>query len=101
MEIKRVRMYLCNEIKDSKYATLVFESSKAGAQFIIQERLDCEETKYVMSTDGSVESIKINGVEAALSDDNNIDWAYEGNLYSIIGKDLSRAEVIKVAESIK
>lgn len=89
------------DVKDSKYAFLVFENAENGKKFHIQERLDCEETQFEAGTDGSLEKIKINGVDAALSDNKNIDWINNNTIYSIMGGKLSRAEVIKIAESIK
>lgn len=88
-------------VKDSKYAELTFINETSGEEFYMQERLDCEETKFETGTDGKVEKIKINGVDAALSDDHNVDWIKDGRIHSLMGKKLSRDEVIKVAESIK
>ena len=89
------------EVKDSQYITLAFADSQNSKEFLVYERLDSEENKYVSSGSGSLETIKINGVDADLSDGNNIYWAYNGTLNAIVGNDLSRDDVIKVAESMK
>lgn len=54
-----------------------------------------------MSANGRVEKIEINGVDAVMSNNKDVDWIYDGKLCSVMGNKLSRDEVIKVAESIK
>ena len=62
-------------VKDSKYASLYFKNQKTGKEIYMQERFACEETKTGGGcNDDKIEKIKINGVDAILSDGNNIDW---------------------------
>jgi hypothetical protein len=87
-------------VKDSKYAELVFINQKTGKEIYMQERFACDETKTVSNAE-DIEKIKINGVEAILSNGRNIDWEANGTIYYLAGKNIGKDEAIKVAESIK
>ena len=102
-EFEQAEFYKDNsgKVENTKYAFLVFVNSETGEKFFIDERKDCEETKYEMSANGRVEKIEINGVDAVMSNNKDVDWIYDGKLCSVMGNKLSRDEVIKVAESIK
>lgn len=88
-------------VENSKYISLYFTNKKTGGKIYIPQRFADEETAY--ETGGSkVEKIKINGVDAVLYDDENIDWEANGVIYGISAKgEVSRDELIKIAESIK
>jgi hypothetical protein len=88
-------------VENSKYITLYFTNKKTGEKIYIPQRFADEETAY--STGASkVEEIKINGVDAVLYDDRNIDWEANGVIYGISAKGkITRDELIKIAESIK
>ncbi|WP_160686707.1 DUF4367 domain-containing protein [Clostridium sp. C2-6-12] len=87
-------------VKDSKYASINFENKATGKEIYLQERFACEETKTVGDA-GNIEKININGVDAILSDNKNIDWEADGTIYYLGGKNIGKDEAIKVAESIK
>ncbi|EHJ01599.1 hypothetical protein CDLVIII_5108 [Clostridium sp. DL-VIII] len=89
--------------KDSdEYATLYFKNKETGKEIYMQQRFACEDTKATLATDGDIENIKINGVDAILEDEHNIDWEVNNVVYFLnSGKDLSKDETIKIAESIK
>lgn len=85
-----------------KYVNLYFVNEKTGKSIFMQQRFSCEETKYVHGTDGKIEKIKINGVDAVISDDSSIDWEYNKVLCSLSTKgNITKDELIKVAQSIK
>ncbi|QAT63263.1 DUF4367 domain-containing protein [Acidilutibacter cellobiosedens] len=90
-------------VKDSKYIDLYFVNKETGKQIFMQQRFADEETAYSMSTGDKIEKVKINGIDAIISDGGNIDWENNGVLYSMHmhGKDISRSEIIKAAESVK
>ena len=88
-------------VENSKYISLYFTNKKTGEKIYIPQRFADEETAY--ETGGSkVEEIKINGVDAVIYDDRNIDWEANGVIYGISAKgEITRTELIKIAESIK
>lgn len=87
-------------VKDSKYADINFENKVTGKEIFLQERFACDETKTEGNAD-DIEKIKINGIDAILSDGRNIDWETDNTLFYLGGKNIGKDEVIKVAESIK
>ncbi|WP_026476829.1 DUF4367 domain-containing protein [Alkaliphilus transvaalensis] len=89
-------------VQDSKYINLYFTNYESEAYIFLQQRFSDEETAYELSTDGKVQLIKINGVDAVLSNNRGIDWEMNDTLYGLNGRGLiSKAELIKIAESIK
>ena len=87
-------------VKDSKYASINFENKATGKEIYLQERFACEETRAEGCSD-DIEKININGVDAILSEGKNIDWEANNTIYNLVGKNIGKDEVIKVAESIK
>ena len=88
-------------VEDTKYINLYFTNEKTGKFIWMQQRFADEETGYVTGAN-KVEEVKINGIDAIISDDKDIDWEANGVLYSILGRgEITRAELIKIAESIK
>ena len=88
-------------VEDTKYIDLYFTNEKTGKFIWMQQRFADEETGYVTGAN-KVEEVKINGIDAIISDDKDIDWEANGVLYSILGRgEITRAELIKIAESIK
>lgn len=85
-----------------KCVGLTFKSEKTGKTIYMQQRWVCEETKCYGNS-GKVEEIKINGVKALLSDDRNLNWESNNvmNFLSLSKSGLSKAELIKIAESMK
>lgn len=67
----------------------------------MQQRVAEEDAGYV--TDAvKIEELKINGVDAVLYDDSNLDWEYNGVIYMLVGRgEIAKDELIKIAESIK
>jgi hypothetical protein len=88
-------------VENSKYISLFFTNEKTGKFIYMQQRFADEETGY--EAGGSkVEEIKINGVDAVIYDDRNIDWEVNGVIYGISGRgEITKDELIKIAESIK
>ena len=88
-------------VENSKYISLFFTNEDTGKHIYMQQRFADEETAY--ETGGSkVEEIKINGVDAVIYDDRNIDWEANGVIYGISTRGaVTRNELIKIAESIK
>lgn len=85
-----------------KYIDLFFTNEKTGKFIYMQQRFADEETKYATGTDGKMEKVKVNGVDAVIIDDRYIDWEANGVLYSLSGRgEFTKDELIKIAESIK
>jgi len=90
------------KVKNSKYIDLYFKEKVTGNELFIQERFADEETAYEIGTDGKIEEIELNGIKAILMDDKHLDWEAEGILFSFSSHhNVSREELIKIAESIK
>lgn len=88
--------------KDSKYIDIYFKNTKTGKCLYMQQRFACKETASSLSTDGKIEKIKINGVDAILEGDRSLDWETNGVMYFLGGKgQISKDELIKIAESVK
>lgn len=89
-------------IVSKKYINLYFTNSKTGNYIHMQQRFGDEETKYGIGTDGKIEKVKVNGKDAVLSDNRNMDWENNGVLYSLSGRGaFGKDELIKIAESVK
>lgn len=92
-------------VNNTKYISLYFANQKTGKTIYMQQRLADEETASVMGTDSKVEKIKINGIDAILEDNTNLDWEAYGNIYFLnVGKtdgEVGKEELIKIAESVK
>ncbi|MEW9094138.1 MAG: DUF4367 domain-containing protein [Clostridiaceae bacterium] len=85
-----------------KVIDLWFVNEKTEKTIYMQQRFACEEMKYADGTEGTVEELKINGVDAVIIDDRSIDWEYNNVLYGLSGRgNISKDELIKIAESIK
>lgn len=88
-------------VEDIKYIDIYFTNDKTGKYIYMQQRFADEETAYATGRD-RVEEIKINGVDAVIYDDRNIDWEANGVIYGISAKgEVTKDELIKIAESIK
>jgi hypothetical protein len=86
--------------KDSKYASLFFKNKETGKDIYIDERFACDETRTFENAE-DIEKININGVDAILSNGRNINWEANGTIYFLAGKNITKDEAIKIAESIK
>lgn len=97
------KFYKADTFKTSgKYLTVIFRNEKTGKEIYMHQRAAGEDTKYVIGTDGKIENVKINGVDAILADDRKLDWENHDVLYGLSGKgNVSMAELIKIAESMK
>ncbi len=90
------------QVKDSKFVDLWFVNEKTGKEIYMQQRAAMDDMKSVSGTDGKIEKAKVNGIDAIISDDRNIDWETKSALYSLSGNgNISKSELIKIAESIK
>lgn len=88
-------------VENSKYIDLYFTNEKTGKYIFMQQRFADEEAGYVTGAN-KVEEVKINGVDTIISDDRDIAWEANGVLYNILGRgEITRAELIRIAESIK
>lgn len=89
-------------VSNSKYVDLYFTNELTGKYIWMQQRFADEETGYEFSTDGEIEKVKVNEVDAVICDGKSIDWEANGVLYGLFGKgEISKDELIKIAESIK
>lgn len=85
-----------------KYISLQFVNKETGKDIFIQQRFADEETAYQMGTDGEIEEVKINGIDALILDGRNMHWEDNDVLYILLGRgEISKDELIKIAESIK
>lgn len=73
---------------------LPMRSSRCSSGTLIPKRL-------TMSTDGTIEKVKINGVDAVLVNGKGLDWEANGVLYGVTSASLDKNDLIKVAESIR
>ncbi|MBU5438082.1 DUF4367 domain-containing protein [Tissierella sp. MSJ-40] len=87
-------------VENTKYIVLYFTNEKTGKYIYMQQRFADEETAYETGAD-KVEEIKINGVDAIMYDERNIDWEANGVIYMLNGREITKNELIKIAESIK
>lgn len=87
-------------VKNSKYIELYFTNEKSGEYIYMQQRFADEETAYATGSD-KVEEVKINGIDAVMYNDSNIDWEDNGVLYMLSGRGIAKNELIKMAESFK
>lgn len=86
----------------NKYIDLYFTNEKTGKYIYMQQRFADKETSYQMASDEKVEKIKVNGVEAVITGNRIIDWEVNGVLYNLSGRgEITKAELVKIAESIK
>ncbi|WP_339317170.1 DUF4367 domain-containing protein [Paenibacillus sp. FSL R10-2734] len=87
-------------IKNSKYIDLYFINKATNERITMQQRYADEETAYEMSTDGTIENVEINGVDAVFWNGKAIDWEANGVLYGVVSSSLDKDDLTKVAESI-
>ena len=83
----------------NEYINLFF--SGPGQDIILMQRLMNENTAFELATDTPVESLKINGVNGAWLEPHTLIWEKNGVGYNLYCKGFSKAEAMKVAESIK
>ncbi|MFC3749050.1 DUF4367 domain-containing protein [Paenibacillus sp. GCM10012306] len=86
---------------NGKYLDLIFTSEKKGQRIWMQQRFSDEETAYERSSTAKLEKVSVSGVDAVMWDDRSLDWEADGVLYSLSTKGLDRAEVLKIADSIR
>ncbi len=88
-------------VEDSKYISLYFTNGKAEEYIFMNQRFADEETAYEAGGE-NVEELKINGVDAVMYNDRNIDWEANGVIYGLSGRGkITKDELIKIAGSIK
>lgn len=93
--------YTSEEGVDGKYLNLFFTSDTKGQKITMYNCISDKETAYEISTSGKMETVKVNGVDAVMMNDRSLDWEADGVLYSLATHGLDRAEVLKIAESIR
>lgn len=89
------------EVKNSKYIDLYFVKEATDEVIFMQQRHADEETAFEMSTNGKIEKLQINGVDAVMINDKAVDWEANGVLYDVSAANLDKDEIVKVAESIR
>lgn len=102
-ELDRAEFYRDEDgvVENSKYMGLYFTNEKTGKYIYMQQRFADEEAAYETGAE-KVEIVKINDVDALLYDDRNIDWEANGVIYALSSRgEISKSELIKIAESIK
>lgn len=97
----RAELYKDGEQISGKYVDLYFTNKETKGTIFMQQRLPDEETAYATSTDGKLEQLTINGVAAILMDDHKLNWETENAMYSLSSKDITKADLITLAESIR
>lgn len=98
----RAELYKNGEKKISgKYVDLYFTNKETKGTIFMQQRLPDKETAFATSTDGKLEQLTINGVTAILMDDHKLDWETKTALYGLVSKDITKADLIRLAESIR
>ncbi|OAA90282.1 DUF4367 domain-containing protein [Clostridium ljungdahlii] len=99
----RAEFYKGNDGSVSKeYIDLYFTNAKTEKYISMQQRFASKENKYEDGTDGKIEKVKVNGKDAILCDNRNMNWENNGVLYSLSGRGaFGKAELIKIADSIK
>jgi len=89
------------DVINSKYINLYFVNEATDEIISMQQRHADSETAYEMSTDGTIEKVKINGVDAVFVNGKGLDWEANGVLYGVTSASLDKNDLIKVAESIR
>ncbi|OMC79506.1 hypothetical protein BK125_04260 [Paenibacillus odorifer] len=89
------------DVIHSKYINLYFVNEASDEIISMQQRHADSETAYEMSTDGTIEKVKINGVDAVLFNGKGLDWEANEVLYGVTSASLDKNDLIKVAESIR
>jgi hypothetical protein len=98
----RAELYKNDEGQISgKYVNLYFTNKETKGTIYMQQRFPDEETAFAASTDGKLEQLMINGATAILMDNHKLNWETENALYSLSSKDITKADLITLAESIR
>lgn len=98
----RAELYKDDEGQISgKYVDLYFTNKETKGTISMQQRLPDEETAFETSTDGELKQLTINGVTAILMDNHKLNWETKTALYSLFSKDITKADLIRLAESIR
>lgn len=88
-------------VENAKCIGLYFANENTGQFMYMQQRFAEEDAGYATGA-AKVEELKINGVDAVLYDDSNLDWEYDGVIYMLVGRgEIVKDELVKIAESIK
>jgi hypothetical protein len=90
-----------NSEVSGKYIDLYFVNEATNEKISMQQRYADEETAYEMSTDGTIEKVEINGVDAVLVNGIGLDWEANGVLYGVTSASLDKDDLVKVAASIR
>lgn len=85
---------------NGKYIDLYFVNEATNKKISMQQRYADEETAYEISTDGTIEKVRINGIDVVLYNGKAVDWEANGVLYGVASDSLDKNDLIKVAESI-
>lgn len=93
--------YKGDEGVNGQVVELFFDSPEKGKRIWMQLRLSNKGNAYEMSTDGTIEQVELKGIDAVLMNNKDLDWEANGVLYGLSTRGLNRAEVLKIAESIR
>ena len=97
----RAELYKGEEQISGKYVSLYFTNKETKGTIYMQQRFPDEETAFAASTDGTLEQLTINGATAILIDEDTLNWETKTALYSLSSKDIIKADLIRLAESIR
>lgn len=88
-------------VENARCIGLYFANENTGQFIYMQQRFAEEEAGYATGA-AKVEELKINGADAVLYDDSNLDWEYDGVIYMLVGRGaITKDELVKIAKSIK
>jgi hypothetical protein len=93
--------YATGDKVNGNYLNLFFTSEHKDQDITLFYAYSNKDNAYEMSTSGKMEKVKVSGVDAVMMNDRSLDWEADGVLYSVATHGLDRAEVLKIAESIR
>ncbi len=106
-EFDRAEFYKDDDgkVENTKYISLYFvnaETKNPDDFIVFHQRVADEETAYSIATDYEIAPAKVNGLDAVLTVDRNIDWETDAMFYSIMGRgNLISQELVRIAESVQ
>lgn len=102
VKFKTAGVWSEEDVTDNMCIEMSFVNEAGEEVIYMQQRFACEEAGYETGTSDEVIELDINGAKG-LMHDNSLDWETAEVMYLMqsIGDEVSRDEMIKIAESIK